>query len=94
MPAAMPGPLVGHGGRFRSAGHFLAGFDGVSRAGAPQKKTARGRMSKIQKIINDPQAIVAEVLDGLSANGEEGNAGTEQTVATKVKALTARFPIY
>lgn len=38
--------------------------------------------------------LIAEVLDGLSANGEEGNAGTEQTVATKVKALTARFPIY
>ena len=38
--------------------------------------------------------LIAEVLDGLSANGEEGNAGTEQMVATKVKALTARFPIY
>jgi glycine hydroxymethyltransferase len=38
--------------------------------------------------------LIAEVLDGLSAHGEEGNAAVEQAVAAKVKALTARFPIY
>ena len=38
--------------------------------------------------------LIAEVLDGLSANGDEGNAGIEQAVAAKVKALTGRFPIY
>ncbi|MCO5092841.1 serine hydroxymethyltransferase [Bosea sp. (in: a-proteobacteria)] len=38
--------------------------------------------------------LIAEVLDGLSAHGEEGNAAVEQAVTAKVKALTARFPIY
>ena len=38
--------------------------------------------------------LIAEVLDGLSTHGEEGNAAVEQAVAAKVKALTARFPIY
>ena len=38
--------------------------------------------------------LIAEVLDGLAANGEDGNAAVEQAVTAKVKALTARFPIY
>ncbi len=38
--------------------------------------------------------LILEVLDGLSANGEEGNAAVEQSVHEKVVALTARFPIY
>ncbi len=38
--------------------------------------------------------LIAEVLDGLAANGPEGNAGVEQAVATKVSDLCARFPIY
>ena len=37
---------------------------------------------------------ILEVLDGLVANGVDGNAEVEQTVRTKVKALCARFPIY
>ena len=39
-------------------------------------------------------ALINEVLDGLAANGEAGNAKVEKAVARKVKALTARFPIY
>lgn len=39
-------------------------------------------------------ALINEVLDGLARNGEEGNAKVEKAVAKKVKALTARFPIY
>ncbi len=39
-------------------------------------------------------SMIVEVLDGLSAKGEEGNAGTEATVKEKVHALTAKFPIY
>ncbi len=39
-------------------------------------------------------ALITEVLDGLAANGEEGNARVEKAVAKKVKALTAKFPIY
>jgi len=38
--------------------------------------------------------FIAEVLDGLAANGAEGNVKIEQAVATKVAALCARFPIY
>ena len=39
-------------------------------------------------------ALINEVLDGLARNGEEGNGKVEKAVAKKVKALTARFPIY
>ncbi|TCR60653.1 serine hydroxymethyltransferase [Bosea sp. BK604] len=38
--------------------------------------------------------LIAEVLDGLAANGEEGNAAVEQAVKAKAHALTSRFPIY
>jgi glycine hydroxymethyltransferase len=38
--------------------------------------------------------LIAKVVDGLAANGEEGNAGVEAEVRTEVLALTARFPIY
>ena len=39
--------------------------------------------------------LIVEVLDGLrEANSDEGNAVVEATVRDKVKALTARFPIY
>ncbi|MCA1297220.1 serine hydroxymethyltransferase [Stappia indica] len=39
--------------------------------------------------------LITEVLDGLkSANSEDGNARTEETVRGKVLALTERFPIY
>jgi glycine hydroxymethyltransferase len=38
--------------------------------------------------------LIIEVLDGLSANGEEGNAAVEAAVKQKVIALTGRFPIY
>jgi len=38
--------------------------------------------------------MIVEVLDGLSAKGEEGNAATEAAVKEKVHALTAKFPIY
>ncbi len=35
-----------------------------------------------------------EVLDGLAANGPEGNADVENAVRAKVEAMCARFPIY
>ncbi len=35
-----------------------------------------------------------EVLDGLKANGAEGNAAVEAEVKAKVDALCKRFPIY
>ncbi|HPF78916.1 MAG TPA: serine hydroxymethyltransferase, partial [Alphaproteobacteria bacterium] len=36
--------------------------------------------------------LILEVLDGLVANGPEGNAEVEKTVKAKVKALCERFP--
>ncbi|QXQ08059.1 serine hydroxymethyltransferase [Sphingosinicellaceae bacterium] len=38
--------------------------------------------------------MIADVLDGLSANGEAGNHEVEATVNVRVRALCARFPIY
>ncbi|MGL5361953.1 MAG: serine hydroxymethyltransferase [Bosea sp. (in: a-proteobacteria)] len=38
--------------------------------------------------------MIADVLDGLAKNGEEGNAAVEQAVKARVHALTKRFPIY
>ena len=37
---------------------------------------------------------IVEVVDGLAANGEDGNGGVEAKVAAEVKALCQRFPIY
>jgi glycine hydroxymethyltransferase len=38
--------------------------------------------------------LIADVLDGLAANGEEGNAAQEAATREEVIALCARFPIY
>lgn len=38
--------------------------------------------------------LIVEVLDGLAANGSDGNADVEAAVKAKVLALTGRFPIY
>jgi len=37
---------------------------------------------------------IIEVVDGLAANGEEGNADIEERVKAEVAALCARFPMY
>jgi glycine hydroxymethyltransferase len=34
------------------------------------------------------------VVDGLAANGEDGNAAVEEAVKAKVEALCKQFPIY
>ena len=38
--------------------------------------------------------LIATCLDGLKANGEEGNGAVEEKVRTQVATLTKRFPIY
>ena len=38
--------------------------------------------------------MIAEVVDGLRKNGDEGDAQVEQSVARRVGELCARFPIY
>ena len=37
---------------------------------------------------------IVEVVDGLAANGDEGNAAVEAAVRIKVEALCKRFPLY
>jgi len=37
---------------------------------------------------------ITEVVDGLAANGEDGNGAVEAKVKSEVEALCARFPIY
>ncbi len=61
------------------------------RLGTPAG-TTRGFGEAEYKQIGD---LIVEVLDGLrEANSDEGNAAVEAAVREKVKALTARFPIY
>lgn len=38
--------------------------------------------------------MIVEVVDGLAANGDEGNGAVEAAVKVKVAALCARFPLY
>ncbi|QIK40290.1 serine hydroxymethyltransferase [Pontivivens nitratireducens] len=38
--------------------------------------------------------LIVEVVDGLAANGEDGNAEVEASVRARVKDLCDRFPIY
>jgi glycine hydroxymethyltransferase len=59
------------------------------RLGAPAA-TSRGFGEKEFTQIG---ALIAEVMDGLSRNGEN-NAAVEEAVKAKVHALTKRFPIY
>ncbi|MDY0028345.1 MAG: serine hydroxymethyltransferase [Pseudobdellovibrionaceae bacterium] len=60
------------------------------RLGTPAG-TTRGFGAAEWKLIGE---LILEVVDGLVANGEEGNAVVEQVVRGKVKALCDRFPIY
>ena len=44
--------------------------------------------------FEDVGAMIATCLDGLAADGEEGNRDNETKVRERVAALTQRFPIY
>lgn len=60
------------------------------RLGTPAA-TTRGFGVEEFKLVGE---YATEVLDGLVANGAEGNAAVEQAVKVKVDALCKRFPIY
>ncbi len=60
------------------------------RVGSPAG-TTRGFGQSEFAAIGD---MIADVLDGLAANGEHGNAAVEKAVNVRVRALCARFPIY
>lgn len=60
------------------------------RLGTPAG-TTRGFGADEWKLIGE---LILEVVDGLVANGPEGNTEVEKSVRAKVKALCDRFPIY
>ncbi|MBO9406521.1 serine hydroxymethyltransferase [Shimia sp. R9_1] len=60
------------------------------RLGTPAG-TTRGFGEEEFRAIAD---MIVEVVDGLAANGEEGNGEVEAAVKAKVADLCARFPLY
>ncbi|WP_121063096.1 serine hydroxymethyltransferase [Chachezhania antarctica] len=60
------------------------------RLGAPAG-TTRGFAEPEFRQISD---WIVQVVDGLAANGEDGNADVEATVRAEVATLCKRFPIY
>ena len=60
------------------------------RVGSPAGTTRGFGPAEFREIGN----MVADVLDGLRKNGEQGDAQVEANVRERVLALCARFPIY
>src|SRR5690349_21085648 len=60
------------------------------RVGSPAGTTRGFGEAEFREIAD----MVADVLDGLKANGVDGNAAVEAQVNERVRALCARFPIY
>ncbi|MEL6793231.1 MAG: serine hydroxymethyltransferase, partial [Pseudomonadota bacterium] len=60
------------------------------RLGTPAGTTRGFGEAEFREIAD----LIVEVVDGLAANGEEGNGDVEEAVKGKVKALCDRFPIY
>ncbi|MEA3011168.1 MAG: glycine hydroxymethyltransferase [Sphingomonadales bacterium] len=60
------------------------------RVGSPAGTTRGFGVAEFRDIAD----MVADVLEGLRDNGEEGNAAVEAAVKSRVRALCARFPIY
>ncbi|QNM82885.1 serine hydroxymethyltransferase [Sphingomonas sabuli] len=60
------------------------------RVGSPAGTTRGFGEAEFRDIAD----MVADVLDGLQANGLDGNGGVEAQVNERVRALCARFPIY
>jgi len=60
------------------------------RVGSPAGTTRGFGIAEFGQIAD----MIADVLDGLVANGEEGNGAVEADVNKRVRALCKRFPIY
>ncbi|HWE73628.1 MAG TPA: serine hydroxymethyltransferase [Stellaceae bacterium] len=60
------------------------------RLGSPAATTRGFGQAEFKKVGK----LIAEVLDGLQANGDAGNAGVEANVKREVAALCAAFPVY
>jgi glycine hydroxymethyltransferase len=60
------------------------------RLGTPAGTTRGFGVAEFVQVGN----LIGDVLDGLVANGPDGNGGVEAEVRAKVKALCHKFPIY
>ncbi len=60
------------------------------RLGAPAGTTRGFAEAEFRQIAD----WIVEVVDGLAANGADGNAEVEEKVKAEVSALCARFPLY
>jgi glycine hydroxymethyltransferase len=60
------------------------------RLGTPAGPTRGFGEAEFREIAD----LIVEVVDGLAANGEDGNADVEANVRAKVKTLCDRFPLY
>lgn len=60
------------------------------RLGSPAGTTRGFSEAEFRQIAD----WIVEVVDGLAANGEEGNAEVEAKVRSEVQALCAQFPLY
>ena len=60
------------------------------RLGAPAGTTRGFKEDEFRQIAR----WIVEVVDGLAAHGEDGNAETESKVRAEVEALCRRFPLY
>jgi glycine hydroxymethyltransferase len=60
------------------------------RLGSPAATTRGFGQAEFRKLGR----LIADVLDGLQANGDAGNGGVEATVRREVSALCAAFPVY
>ena len=60
------------------------------RLGSPAGTTRGFGIAEFQTVGN----MIIEVLDGLAANGDEGNAASEASVKQRAKELCERYPIY
>ncbi|MBX3562251.1 MAG: serine hydroxymethyltransferase [Sphingomonas sp.] len=60
------------------------------RVGSPAGTTRGFGVAEFRDIAD----MIADVLDGLKANGHEGNGAVEAEVNRRVRGLCARFPIY
>lgn len=60
------------------------------RLGTPAATTRGFGIAEFQEVGE----LITEIVDGLAANGEDGNGAVEAAVKEKVVALTGRFPIY
>ncbi|HEY0627645.1 MAG TPA: serine hydroxymethyltransferase [Allosphingosinicella sp.] len=60
------------------------------RVGSPAGTTRGFGVTEFRDIAD----MIADVLEGLRANGHEGNGAVEADVKARVRALCTRFPIY